>query len=384
MVFNKCLNRKALTQQTLESLDEVARNGRQMFKTLHDLQEQRKQHTFKMSELFSKDFDLFQKKIQKCQKKIDKLYKQDQKLRHMLVILEQCVVTDFINMVEREDGKLEPDELIFNHNCKYFVITIQNLRHMLASGHVSIEIQHLSQSKVLFVQPQLSMTLTNLAPIVFEHMHFIIKIQMENTVHQMHSSDIFYHFGFSGIVKLLKIFDAKTVRVSIGRTFESRTLLMKGQNIYLVNSHECGAFLCPVGGKFICALCNQEYHGNEMRTHLQEHQLALKRQEQLQDLETMRVLQSTTKPCPFCKVPISKICVPREECNHVQCQECMKKSKHFHFCFRCLGYRNHAGPIFNDAGDEVMRCSNECMVHNMHPQYTLFPGGEFIITGCCH
>ena len=278
----------------------------------------------------------------------------------------------------------------------YYVCPIEDFKHFLILGDVVfLEKNHKRHGCVPILQPQT----TKYSSKDLKHVSFIIFVKMtDGVVGEITSDALFKWFGWKGIIPFLTFLDDKVVLV--GNQLETnpggeKPFFAKSEKLMFRFVNGTGILFDPetlpwfeFQGLSHCTECDVICSNHaKISAHATVHKEARDRAK-LQDEQAQVIIDMTTKRCPICSTPSTKVTVPNEACNHMQCIVCMGEHRSYHWCFRCGGPRNSLEQR-NLRGEIVQSCTPECQqLHNACKQYSLtdLPDGSrgYVITGCRH
>lgn len=334
-----------------------------------------------------------------CLRRVCKiLHKRVHELSCELESLKTFVVDDFMNLEQRPDGPPQPNEIIFRHEKKWYVVTMENLDHMLSNPR---NIQFVEDSK-----SKLNIHCTTPLPDAFHNiecikkMSFIINIPMINGKNmEITSASILKSHGFDGMKHIIQILHRKVVYVK-GKGncmlyFNLHVPII--DSIILYASHCIGVFL--TGPILVCASCHKNLKKKDVKSHLTLHNPFF-------SSDVLEAIKHVSMQCPNCHCLNEKIQgsdMMSEGCNHIRCQQCT-----IGMCFRCQGIRNERYESTYENGDKIIVgqrqcvsafiiiatgervekivpiCPNTCKEkHNRHAQILKQPDGTWKRIVCC-
>ena len=345
--------------------------------------------------ILQEDFEKLIKKKKNIKEKLQKLLEKIKHYQQKLVESESesWKITSVITFEEREKGPYKPkEEIIFRHEGQWFVLTRDELTHMVPPEDVTIYIfGAMYGTRLSVIKPDVrkhdSETVHPSEKLKFS---FEIRLRMGSQIYVIDANHIMNYGGVKAINMLLTLFLKKTVKVLDKRDgTEKKGFLYqdKIKNLYLlddVDDGSQGAFHCDSIRLEVCTICFQEKIPSEMTSHLLDHHNAFKRAKEKQEKEDQEFVEREKRgaiECPNCKTYLQWT----HACHHLKCSMC-----NVALCFRCGGMRSCPGestlpdasmfiikknrlhaPSFRDWRNnqitkEVLICPQECYAkHNM-------------------
>jgi hypothetical protein len=252
------------------------------------------------------------------------LYCQIQFIKGKIKILESNSIIDFIEGEARPDGPLKKDEIIFSHDQKLYVITIENLFRMQPTVHLHAYDTHKLKARVM--RPNVNDKKISYS-LRFE-------IQMSEGKQIVSCDTLVENFGFD-VVKTLfsSMKKANIMQCTLdGVLYNIAFDTTKPPSSALILIDPSLRIFFHVGTFNICSCCMECVPKKQMREHMEAHIRA--------DREQVMSSMSTLIACPNCGTFIDKFKPPleKEGCNHMHCIRCQAA-----VCYRCAGLRSYHG-----------------------------------------